>query len=119
MAPEFAEFLESVPEGQRTGFVFNPLPLSPRNGRLKPERVSRVISKIGKAAGVKVGEKNGKVKYASAHDLRRAFGFRWAMRVMPPILQQIMRHESIQTTMDFYVGKNAEAAADVLCDAVK
>ena len=60
----------------------------------------------------------GKVKFASAHDLRRAFGFRWPTRVMPPILQQLMRHATIQTTMEYYVGRNAEAAADALWDAV-
>ena len=58
----------------------------------------------------------GKVKYASAHDLRRSFGFRWAMRVMPPVLMQMMRHESIQTTQQFYVGRNAEMAAEAIWD---
>ena len=37
---------------------------------------------------------------------------------MPPIIQQLMRHESIDTTMRFYVGRNAEAAADALWQAV-
>jgi integrase len=55
-----------------------------------------------------------KRKYASAHDLRRAFGLRWAARVMPQILMQLMRHEDISTTMRYYVGKEAEATADVL-----
>ena len=58
------------------------------------------------------------MKYASAHDFRRAFGSRWANRVMPVILQQLMRHASISTTMEFYVGRNAEAAAEVLCEAL-
>jgi len=31
-------------------------------------------------------------KYASAHDLRRSFGTRWAKRVMPVVLQKLMRH---------------------------
>ena len=80
-----------------------------------------VICRIGKAAGIKVAERSGrsgvKVKYASAHDFRRAFGSRWANRVMPVILQQLMRHASISTTMEFYVGRNAEAAAEVLWEA--
>ena len=37
---------------------------------------------------------------------------------MPMILQQLMRHASISTTMEFYVGRNAEAAAEVLCEAL-
>jgi integrase len=38
---------------------------------------------------------------------------------MPPILKQLMRHASIQTTMEYYVGQNAQQAADVLRDAMK
>lgn len=38
---------------------------------------------------------------------------------MPAILQEIMRHESIETTLRFYVGRNAEAAADVLWEAAE
>jgi hypothetical protein len=37
---------------------------------------------------------------------------------MPPVLQQLMRHEDISTTMKFYVGKNAEAIADAAWAAV-
>ena len=57
-------------------------------------------------------------KYASAHDLPRAFGLRWSARVMPAVLQQLMRHESIETTMRYYVGRNADAVADALWSAV-
>jgi hypothetical protein len=32
--------------------------------------------------------------------------------VMPQVLMVLMRHESIQTTMRYYVGRNAEATAD-------
>ena len=38
------------------------------------DTVSSIIVAIGKKAGVKVSERRGpKVKYATAHDLRRAF----------------------------------------------
>lgn len=76
---------------------------------------------FGEKAGVvvNVDTKDGKVKYASAHDFRRAFGDRWALLVMPPVLMQLMRHESIETTMCFYVGRNVEATNDVLWDAYK
>ena len=40
------------------------------------------------------------------------------MRVMPPTLMLLMRHESIQTTQAYYIGRNAEAAADAVWDAV-
>jgi integrase len=118
LAPEAAELLLSIPEDQRTGRVFNPANVAGYKGRPRRETVSDTISRIGEKAGVKVNE--GKLagkdhtKYASAHDLRRAFGLRWAMRVMPPVLQQLMRHESIETTMRFYVGRDAETTADLL-----
>ena len=38
---------------------------------------------------------------------------------MPQILMQLMRHEDISTTMKFYVGREAEATADVLWAAVE
>jgi len=92
-----------------------------------PDFVSRVVIRIGKAANVKVdvrtkrdrktGERKQVVKYASAHDLRRSFGERWALRVMPQVLQELMRHESIETTLRYYVGKNAQRTADALWDA--
>jgi integrase len=118
MAPEFSEFLDRTPEQDRHGYVFNPEPRRAGNGRLRLDTTSSIICEFGRDACIKVAEKNGKVKYASAHDLRRAFGCRWALRVMPPILKQLMRHASIQTTMEYYVGQNAEQAADVLWDAV-
>jgi hypothetical protein len=52
------------------------------------------------------------MKYASAHDLRRAFGERWAARLMPAQLKELMRHESIETTLRFYVGTDAQTKAD-------
>ena len=70
---------------------------------------SAIITAIGKKAGVKVRSKikskvdpaTGKrgpvevIKFASAHDLRRSFGERWAERVLPKVLMELMRHESI------------------------
>ena len=45
------------------------------------------------------------------HDLRRSFGYRWADRVRPHILQQLMRHASITTTMEYYVQAEADETA--------
>lgn len=68
----------------------------------------------GKRASLVDGERISKAhtKYASAHDLRRAFGSRWSLRVMPQVLMELMRHESIETTMRYYVGQNAQRTAD-------
>jgi integrase len=105
--------LLAVPKCQRTGRVFK-LPFA------RKDTVSKVVTEIGQTAGVKVNTdpRTGKIKYASAHDLRRSFGERWAARVMPQVLMQLMRHESIETTMRYYVGRNAETTADVLYAAV-
>ena len=84
--------------------------------------VGKTISAIGEKTGIKVDErKKGdvtKTKYASAHDLRRSFGLRWARHLMPDDLMVLMRHETIETTMKYYVGRNAQATADRLWDAV-
>ncbi len=116
IAPEFALFLMETPEADRTGPVFK---LTGRRrgrpDRPHPHRVSEIVSEIGEKAGVKVyvdPKDPEKVKYASAHDLRRAFGERWAARLMPAQLMELMRHESIETTLRFYVGTDAQRTAD-------
>ena len=76
------------------------------------KRICRVISAIGKKAGVIVNKTTG--KYASAHDLRRSFGTRWASRVKPATLQLLMRHRSIETTLKYYVDQDADDVADEL-----
>jgi integrase len=101
--------------------VFSPRPIQRRGPEaLCAERVGRITSKIGKKAGVKVltDQRTGKVKHASAHDLRRSFGERWAVRVMPQVLMQLMRHESIDTTLRYYVGRNAETTSEALYQAM-
>lgn len=119
LAPEFAKFLDSIPADKRTGYVFNPKPVrADKVGeRLGEQQVGRMIGQIGKAAGVIVSD-GGKVKTASAHDLRRSFGTRWASRVMPQILMELMRHESIETTLRYYVNRNVQATAAILWEAV-
>lgn len=93
IAPDFAAWLSKTPRKQRHGRI-SPL-------RLKTEsRISEAISAIGAAAGIIV---NSDDKPASAQDLRRAFGTRWAPYVMPITLQRMMRHADISTTMKYYV----------------
>lgn len=112
MAPEFAEMLETVSHGNRFGFVFDPIPFQKIHiGRLRKDYVSKAIAKIGERAEIIVGSTPRGPKFASAHDLRRAFGVRWSKRVSAPTLMEMMRHESIETTQEFYIGKNAETAA--------
>lgn len=107
LVKEFADILE----GDRDGYVFNPLSISGRRAGF--DWTVRIVAAIGEAAGIVVDRNEaGEPVYASAHDLRRSFGTRWAKRVMPPVLKLLMRHSSIVTTLNFYVDQNADEAAN-------
>ena len=85
-------------------------------GRLTKERVSRIISMMGKKANIVVRQsdkENGRrVKYASAHDLRRGCAARLINAgVSAESLQVIMRHKDFATTQKFYSGTKAAQAA--------
>lgn len=114
MAPEFADFLRAVPDDQRQGRVFDlPSSRGRHKGRqLNVQWASTILSQIGEAAGIVVDHRTQ--KYASAHDFRRSFGLRWAMKVMPAVLKELMRHESIETSMRYYVGEQANATAEII-----
>lgn len=116
LTPDFGKWLlENTPEAERTGPVF---PVVAQKPGLKGQpivlaKVVQLIAQMGKKARIVVAKSpaTGKTKCASAHDLRRSFGTRWAKRVMPAVLQRLMRHADIQTTMKFYVGLNADELA--------
>lgn len=49
-------------------------------------------------------------KFASAHDLRRSFGRRWARRLPAPVdLMRMMRHGDLKTTLDYYVQNDTDS----------
>lgn len=85
--------------------------------RLTPDRVSRVISMIGEQARIVVqrpDEETGRrLKYASAHDLRRGCAHRLINAgVSAETLKIILRHKDFATTEKFYgATKAAQAAA--------
>ena len=106
LVDDFAEFLKETPQDQRQGFVFDARHRQEVSRRV--DTVSSWIVDIGAKAGVKVDDKDGVEKFASAHDLRRAFGTRWAKIVPPGLLKELMRHASIETTMNFYVSITAK-----------
>ena len=123
IAPEFAIWLKSLPKSERRGYVFNPKPQNKDKGRLGSQAIGRFIAEIGKKAGIVVEWKAAKPEaedqepkavFASAHDLRRSFGERWSSRLMPKELMELMRHKSVDTTMRFYVGQNADKTASIL-----
>lgn len=116
LAPEFVAFLRETPASERTGPIF--APLGKRRVARGVDYVSRQISAAGKLAKIVVGRDGDEVRYVTAHDLRRSFGDRWAQKVMPAVLKELMRHADISTTMAYYVGRSAEQTADVLWQTV-
>lgn len=134
MTPDFAMFLMETPKRQRHGHVFDPLALLAVHGkgdktvgRMKRNAVGKLIGRIGAKAkvivdwkypqGTKPKDRKTVEKqpvFASAHDLRRSFGSRWSQKVMPAVLQELMRHSDVKTTLRYYVGQNADRTADLL-----
>lgn len=111
LTPDFAAFLRSVPEPKRNGAVFK-WPLS-RGYTENLKTIGKRISWCGKKACVRTG----KGKTASAHDLRRSFGSRWALKVQPFVLKTLMRHSSITTTERFYVSIDSDRVSEELIKA--
>lgn len=88
----------------RSGFVAQ---LKGEKGRrVTPVTASKWLSDIGEHSGIQTSES----KFASAHDLRRTFGTRWALRVHPIVLKVLMRHADLKTTLKYYV--------DIDCDEI-
>lgn len=97
------------PRQRKTGLVFG---LRDRKGQpCSRNKLSAGCKRpmIGRAAGVVTDADKGRT--VTAHDLRRAFGYRWSRRVMPATLRELMRPSSIETRMSYYVGDNAKATA--------
>lgn len=103
LTPDFGRWILRVPAALRTGPVF-PLVKSRYKDFTRADHVSKIITKIGRESKVKVSASG---KFASAHDLRRTFGLRWSQKRFPAELQQMMRHENIQTTMAYYAVASA------------
>ena len=105
----FAAFLLWTPPEDRTGHVFNVYGTKGVVWASRVDTVSDWLAAIGEKAGVKVDQKqDGSPVFASAHDLGREFGDRWAKIVPPMILRDLMRHASVVTTKKYYVGINAK-----------
>ena len=125
LLPWFEDVLLEVEQEQRTGWVFSPASLQlklgrgARHSRPKADWVARIISRIGKAAGIVVEEANAKTgrpeKYASAHDLRRSCGERLRNSGVPPLLIcRVMRHSSWETTRRHYAPGDVQNEAETL-----
>ena len=127
LCPWFEDLLLETPKEERCGHVFDPKSLNHKfkgrhiPARLTPERVGRVISKIGEQAGIMVDAGNLRTgsppKYASAHDLRRTFAQSLADSDMPPeLVRRLMRHADIRTTERYYQVANVQKDAGKIRD---
>lgn len=102
--PDFADFAKKL--GRTAGKVF---PIT-----FAKSTIGKRISDAGKKAGISVS----KTKHASAHDLRRSFGERWALILHPVVLKTIMRHSSIETTLRHYVRLDSDNLAATIWNAI-
>lgn len=90
--PALAEALDAVPDpGDGRVFPF---------GGLKPNAIAERVRRLAARLGVPV----------TMRTLRRGFGCRYAARVPAQVLQRLMRHSSITTTMTYYA--NVDAATE-------
>lgn len=111
---DFAELLLSVEPAKRRGRVFRVI-VPGQVAEMRLDTCSKFITRLGEKAGVCVAERppikpgdNPRKSWAGAHCFRRAFGTRWAKVMRPQQLQELMRHESITTTMTFYVADDIQ-----------
>jgi integrase len=123
LLPGFEALLVETPEVERFGWAFNPMSLQTKLGRcVKQQRpdaewVGKVISRIGKSAGVIVlpASGNRKPKHASAHDLRRSCAERLIAAGVPEReVSRVMRHASVETTRRHYAPGTVQAAAGII-----
>jgi integrase len=101
--PELRAALLALPRHGKKVFRF----ISQRTGLPADSRLmtGRVI-RLAKLAGVRL----------SMHTLRKGFGCRYAGKVPAQVLQKLMRHRNIKTTMDYYVNVDDAVMNAVLGD---
>ncbi len=123
LLPGFDSLLFETPEPQRFGWVLNPMSLQTmlgrrvRHQRPDAEWVGKVITRIGKAAGVVVQAARGerKPKHASAHDLRRSCAERLVSAGVPEReVARVLRHASVETTRKHYAPGTVQQSAGVI-----
>src|SRR5262249_20451179 len=100
--PDLREALEALQQRGRHVFHF----VMPSGEPATPSGMSKLISELARKAGVRL----------SMRSLRRGFGCRYAGKVPAQVLQRLMRHAKIDTTMDFYANVDEAVEAAVLGD---
>ena len=108
MTPDAAEFFAQLrAEFADAETVFN-------LGAISDSTVSHRVAKLSRSVGVFVLDSRGRKRPAGCHDLRRSFGERWASRVPPLVLMELMRHADIKTTLAYYVTADARRTSDLV-----
>lgn len=104
-----SRFLPTFPKSSRRRRNRNDLARCSRLSDSKPDNRSRISASAALfpklVKGGVVNKADG--KFASGHDLRWSFDARWTKKVVPAVLQQLMRHWSIKTTTKHYVDMDA------------
>jgi integrase len=98
--PKLRKVLESLPRNGRKVFRFT----NTRGGPIAAGGVSDRVAVLARQAGVKLTMKS----------LRRGFGCRYAGKVSAHVLQRLMRHASLKTTLEYYVNIDAAVEEAVL-----
>ncbi|REJ70653.1 MAG: site-specific integrase [Planctomycetota bacterium] len=125
LLPGFESLLLETPPAERRSWVFVPAGMGrksqlavPRR-RLSTEWVGKVVSRIGRKAGVVVEPADDRIgkpaKYASAHDLRRSCAERLLEGGVPPlIVSRILRHTSWDTTRQHYAPGDVQRESEII-----
>ncbi|HEV2948227.1 MAG TPA: site-specific integrase [Gemmataceae bacterium] len=98
--PVLRDALEAVPRKGTKVFRFR----DSKGRPLTASGISQRVRDLAKQAGVKLG----------MHALRRGFGCRYAANVSAHVLQRLMRHANIKTTLDYYANIDAAVEEAVL-----
>ena len=100
--PKLAEALEALPRQGKKVFRF----VDGSGRAISREAVGHRVIALARLAGVKLTMKS----------LRRGFGCRYAGKVSAQVLQKLMRHSNIRTTMDYYANVDDAVMKAVLGD---
>jgi integrase len=98
--PALRQALEQLPRQGPQVFRFE----GPSGRPVTAATVSYRIRRLARKAGVKL----------TMHTLRKGFGCRYAGRVPAQVLQKLMRHANIKTTMSYYANVDEAVEAAVL-----
>jgi integrase len=99
--PELRDVLDALPRHGKKVFHF----VSPYDGHpIGPTAIGERVIRLARKAGVKI----------TMRSLRRGFGCRYAGKVPAQVLQKLMRHANISTTMTYYANVDEAAMEAVL-----